>query len=106
MNRNSTTHVLMNWHLEGSNNMRDWIICDRRIYMSDNPEENAQLEEDQKALKRKGATTSWAIAGDVSKQFPRGFRYFRVVQVGKNSSGSDNLSLSGFELYGEPRGQW
>jgi len=36
-----------------------------------------------------------------------GFRYFRVIQVGKNSSGSDNLGLSGFELYGRViSGRW
>jgi len=40
MNRNSTTHVLMNWHFEGSNDMKTWIILDRRIYLSDNPYEN------------------------------------------------------------------
>lgn len=102
MNRNSTTHVLMNWHLEGSNDMKEWIILDRRIYLSDNPYENYQLEEEQKLLKKKGATSTWAINLDVSKQFgARGFRYFRLVQVGKNSSGSDNLALSGFELYGK-----
>ena len=40
MNRNSTTHVMMNWHLEGSNDMKDWLILDRRIYLSDNSYEN------------------------------------------------------------------
>lgn len=108
MNRNSTTHVMMNWHLEGSNDMKDWIILDRRIYLSDNPYENYQLEEEQKLLKKKGATSTWAISQDVIRQFgARGFRYFRIVQVGKNSSGSDNLALSGFELYGKVcGGKW
>jgi hypothetical protein len=32
-NRNSTTHVLMNWHLEGSNDKVNWEILDRRIYL-------------------------------------------------------------------------
>lgn len=30
----------------------------------------------------------------------RGFRFFRIVQIMKNSHGSDNLCLSGLELYG------
>lgn len=31
-NRNSTTHVLLNWHFEGSNDKSNWTILDRRIY--------------------------------------------------------------------------
>ena len=30
-----------------------------------------------------------------------GFRYFRVVQIGKNTGGGDNLALSGIEIYGQ-----
>lgn len=51
-NRNSTTHVLMNWHLEGSNDKVNWIILDRRIYLNSPAgvtEDN--LEEEQKLLK-------------------------------------------------------
>lgn len=29
-----------------------------------------------------------------------GYRFFRIVQVCKNTSGTDNLALSGLELYG------
>ena len=32
-NRNATTHVMMNWHLEGSNDKVTWTILDRRVYM-------------------------------------------------------------------------
>lgn len=35
-NRNSTTHVLMNWHFEASNDKVNWTVLDRRIYLSDN----------------------------------------------------------------------
>ena len=30
----------------------------------------------------------------------KGYRYFRILQTGKNSSGKNRLSCSGFELYG------
>ena len=30
--------------------------------------------------------------------------FFRVKQISKNSSGSDNLALSGFEIYGIANG--
>ena len=36
-----------------------------------------------------------------------GFRFFRIVQVGSNSSGSNNLALSNLELYGKTtKGNW
>lgn len=82
--------------------MNDWIILDRRIYLSDNEYENYQMQEEQKLLKKKGATSTWAVTGDAQSGY--GFRYFRIVQVGKNSSGSDNLALSGFEIYGRVTG--
>jgi len=33
-----------------------------------------------------------------------GYRLFRIVQVDKNTSGTDHLALSGFELYGRISG--
>lgn len=36
----------------------------------------------------------------------RGFRFFRIKQIAKNSSDSYNLALSGFELYGTGYGDW
>jgi len=52
--------------------------------------------------------TTWGIEADIYREIGfDGFRYFRVVQVGKNSSGSDNLALSGMELYGRVvSGRW
>lgn len=34
-NRNSTTHVMINWVLEGSFNGSDWFVIDKRIHFSD-----------------------------------------------------------------------
>ena len=104
-NRNSTTHVLMNWHIEGSNDKVNWVILDRRIYLTGH---DSDTEDEQKALKQKGAASTWGIDTDVYREVGfEGFRFFRVIQVGKNSSGSDNLALSGFELYGKvTSGRW
>lgn len=100
-NRNSQTHVLLNWHFEGSNDKTNWVLLDRRIYLSENPQYNQDVEAEQQALCQKGATSTWGIDTSIySESAPAGFRYFRVVQVGKNSSGSDNLTLSGLEVYG------
>ena len=49
-NRNSMTHVLLNWHFEGSNDRINWFLLDRRIYLSDDPEFNEEMEEEHKAL--------------------------------------------------------
>jgi len=107
-NRNSTTHVLLNWHLEGSNDKVNWIILDRRIYLTDGGAHDSILEEEQKHLKQKGASSTWGVDTDIYREIGYdGFRYFRIIQVGKNSSGSDNLALSGFEIYGKIiRGRW
>ncbi|TNV72110.1 hypothetical protein FGO68_gene17155 [Halteria grandinella] len=108
-NRNSTTHVLMNWHFEGSNDKVNWVILDRRIYLT-NPSgtNDADLEEERKLLKQKGAASTWGVDTDVYREVGfEGYRFFRIIQVGKNSSGSDNLALSGFELYGKvSAGRW
>lgn len=92
----------MNWHFEASNDKVNWVILDRRIYLSDNQHYNLEMEEEQKQLQKKGATSTWGIDQAIYNDLGQsGFRYFRIVQVGKNSSGSDNLTLSGIELYGK-----
>jgi hypothetical protein len=102
-NRNSTTHVLVNWHFEASNDHINWVLLDRRIYLSEDPSYNQSVAQEQDQLCQKGATSTWGIDTQVYSNHPAnagGFRFFRIVQVGKNSSGSDNLTLSGLEIYG------
>jgi hypothetical protein len=98
----------MNWHLEGSNDKTNWTILDRRIYLTQIPSQDQALEEEQKHLKQKGATSTWGVDTDIYREVGYdGFRFFRIIQVGKNSSGSDNLALSGFEIYGKVvKGRW
>lgn len=96
-NRNSNSHVCLNWQLEGSNNRHDWKVFDRRIHFSGDPSTDAALEEDRMQLKQKGASTTWGVASEMAE----GVRYLRIVQLDKNSSGSYNLALSGFEVYGK-----
>lgn len=107
-NRNSTTHVLMNWHLEVSNDKVNWTVLDRRVYLTGNTEEDLQYAQEQKELAQKGHTSTWGVETEIYREIGfTGFRYFRIVQVGRNSSGSDNLALSGFELYGKVcAGRW
>jgi hypothetical protein len=96
-NRNSSSHVCLNWQLEGSNNRYDWKVLDRRIHFSGDPGTDAALEEERQQLKQKGASTTWGVAPEMTESV----RYLRIVQLDKNSSGSYNLALSGFEVYGK-----
>lgn len=107
MNRNSSTHVLMNWHFEGSNDKLNWTILDRRVYMPSQLE-SASIHDnyavDQEiidSLCQKQQTNTWGIDQNVYNDIDNeGFRFFRIIQISANSSGSDNLALSCFEIYG------
>lgn len=37
-NRNATTHAMLNWHFEASNDKVNWTLLDRRIFLSGNNE--------------------------------------------------------------------
>ena len=49
-NRNSQSHVLMNWHLEGSVDKVKWQVLDRRIYLSGNSEQDAKFDIERQEL--------------------------------------------------------
>ena len=65
-------------------------------------------EDERVMLCQKAAATTWGVDTDIYREIGfDGFRYFRVIQVGTNSSGSNNLALSGLELYGRVvSGRW
>ena len=50
------------------------------------------------SLTDKWATHSWDIHYEGT---PQAFRYFRILQTGRNSSNHNFLVLSGIELYGD-----
>lgn len=76
--------VLLNWRLEGSLDERTWTTLR-------NHENDFGLIRHRVSY----STCTWAIDRN-----PSAFRYFRVLQTGKNSSGKLDISLSGIELYG------
>jgi len=96
---------LRNWDFQGSQDGKVWINL--RRHNSDN------------SLNGNFATHTWAITGvDIptpstptgnqsSAQLsalgsgPPGFRFFRILQKGHNSSDRNFMLLSGIELYGE-----
>ena len=81
--RNSSESVLLNWRLEGSLDGREWTILK-------NHEGDHGLNEN-----RPYYTCTWAFDGKSNA-----FRYFRIFQTGRNSSGKFDIFLSGIELYG------
>ena len=105
-NRNSSSHVMLCWNLEASNDRINFEILDTRIFSnSNNPKIHQKLEKERNLLKEPGCTSTWGISKKIRERFPEGFRYFLVKQIDKNSNGSYNLAISGFELYGEGKGR-
>jgi len=107
-NRDQITHILRNWKFEASADGHKWDVLDVRIYQADtfDPNQHA-LDNEHKDLRQKGGSLTFAIDTMVYSQLGTdGYRFFRVVQLSKNSHGSDTLCLSGFEVYGKIFGQW
>ena len=105
-NRNSSSHVMLCWNLEASNDRINFEILDTRIFSNtNNPKIHQKLEKERNLLKEPGCTSTWGISKKIRERFPEGFRYFLVKQINKNSNGSYNLAISGFELYGEGKGR-
>ncbi|XP_015773245.1 PREDICTED: uncharacterized protein LOC107351460 [Acropora digitifera] len=74
---------LLNWRLEGSLDGQSWETLRRH--------DNDRGLTGNHPYRR----CTWAIDGNVNA-----FRYFRILQTGKNSSGRFGIFLSGIELYG------
>ena len=105
-NRNSSSHVMLCWNLEASNDRINFEILDTRIFSNrNNPKIHQKLEKERNLLKEPGCTSTWGISKKIKERFPEGFRYFLLKQIDQNSNGSYNLAISGFELYGEGKGR-
>jgi len=79
---NSKADCLRNWTLQGSNDAKNWVLLIR--HSSDS------------SLNGNFATCSWPILNCTQP-----YRFFRVLQTGRNSSNHNFLSLSGIEFYGD-----
>jgi hypothetical protein len=100
--RNATSHALLNWKLQGrrvddsggfSSGAGEWVDIDEQTGVT-------------VFRQTAGATAYFTCnlplntANDENGLPKNSFRQFRVLQVGKNSSGTFNLGLSGIEIYG------
>ena len=105
-NRNSSSHVMLCWNLEGSNDKINYEVLDTRIFSNNvNSRYHNNLEKERNMLKQPGCTSTWGVSKRIKEKFPKGFRYFILKQIDKNSSGGYNLAISGFEMYGEGIGR-
>jgi len=104
-NRNSSSHVMLGWQLEASNDRINFNVIDTRVFVSSDPKINNEMEKERNLLKIPGCTSTWGVDSQVTVNFPNGFRYFILKQIIKNSSGAYNMALSGFELYGRGLGK-
>ena len=101
-NRDSDTNVLLCWNFQGSNDKINFEILDKRIFMSETDENlNDKTRKCRHMLKKPKTTSTWGISKIIREKYPNGFRYFLLKQIGKNSSRNYNMTISGFELYGE-----
>ena len=101
-NRDSDTNVLLCWNFQGSNDKINFEILDKRIFMSETDEKlNDKTRKYRHLLKKPKTTSTWGVSKKIREKYPNGFRYFLLKQIGKNSSKNYNLTISGFEIYGE-----
>jgi len=85
---------MTSWRFEASNDMVHWTRLDTR-------HGSIHTREALQKMSKKGGTTTWGI--DLAQhQNSSGYSCFRIVQIERNASGNDHLSLSGLEVYGMP----
>ena len=77
--------ALTDWQLEGSHDGKNWKELKSIYYGKDSQFFAPPLF----------YTGTWSVGGEIPA-----FRFFRIFQTGRNSSGKYGLYLSGIELYG------
>ena len=104
-NRDSDMNVLLCWNFQGSNDKINFVVLDKRTFMSETDEKlNDKTRKYRHLLKKPKTTSTWGVSKKIREKYPQGFRYFLLKQIGKNSSKNYHLALSGFEIYGESVG--
>jgi hypothetical protein len=77
------------WQLQASIDLQKWVILDKR-----------------EVFQEMVGIQGFAIREDTMTKYPEGFSAFRVVQTQNNSINTHNLSITHFEVYGEPANEW
>ena len=94
-NHYGCTH-LRSWRLEGSNDEEEWKLRFRGFGLGLGWKVLKEHTNDQ-SLNSGYRVASWEVD---RKEQGAGFRFFRIIQTGKNSNGRHVLCCAGIELYG------
>ncbi|KAK4336816.1 hypothetical protein RND71_043695 [Anisodus tanguticus] len=79
--------ALRNWLFQASKDGEQWVTLG--------------VHKDDQSLNEPSSTATWKISYKYQNLTNQGWRYIRIQQNGKNSSGQYSyLSISGFEIYG------
>ena len=84
--RSDGKSILRQWQLEGSNDGISW----KTLETTNNRDNPPQFRDSRPFL-----AGTWSVEDKVGA-----FRFFRILQTGRNSSGKYGIYLSGVELYG------
>ena len=98
--------LLRNWVLQGRRGSHESIasatttdIQDFTPTLVDNEWVTLSVHVNDPSLAPTAGSTAYFPVRDIDVS-SSSFRYFRILQTGKNSSGKDRLACAGFELYG------
>mmetsp|Transcript_11655 Transcript_11655/g.26700 ORF Transcript_11655/g.26700 Transcript_11655/m.26700 type:complete len:516 (-) Transcript_11655:40-1587(-) len=77
--------ALRNWEFQGSDDGKTWITI--------------KTHESDQSLVGGWSTATWSLDADPRR--PRGYRMFRILKKGPNSTGKEHLHVGGVEMYGD-----
>lgn len=95
MNSINPSYACLNWQFEASVNRSRWKVLDKRVHMTGIPDQDHKSSQEKRILTKRSGTSTWAV-----KNISEGFRYFRIVCLRQNLSGTCCLGISCIELYG------
>ena len=95
MNSINPSYACLNWQFEASVNRSRWKVLDRRVHSTGALEQDQKYSQEKRILSKRSGTSTWAL-----KAANEGFRYFRIVCLGQNQSGTSCVGISCIELYG------
>jgi hypothetical protein len=92
-------YKLRNWQLQGAaGGEGPWTTLrqhDAVLYMTMSVDNTLRLDDDRSLAQQKRSVAAWAVEG-----VETAYRVFRILQHGVNSSGYNELTCGGIELYG------
>ena len=86
--RDHAGHQPRNWDFQGSVDGVTWVVL-------------RSHRNDETMLDLMDAQAHWEVDAAAPQHPPHGYRLFRIIIVGPNSSNCHHICVAGMELYGE-----